>query len=256
MTGPFPPKQSVVGTPISILTFDRVRQILESPRQDRATVVAVCNVHSVMSARRDRGLAEALKAADVATPDGMPLVWGLRAMGHSQEERVYGPEIMRRSILNPDSKLTHFLFGATEETLTRLQASVREQNPSVQIAGAIAPPFRPLTEGEEDAIIDEIRASGATVLWVGLGMPKQELWMHRMTQRLPGMTILGVGAAFDFLAGTKREAPNWMRSHGLEWLYRLIQEPRRLWRRYLWNNPAFLVLLGAQWVGHRLRSNG
>ncbi len=253
----FPPKFPIVGTPISITTFDDVQELLATPRTDRATVVAVCNVHSVMTARQRPELSEALRQADIATPDGMPLVWGLRAFGRNQRERVYGPELMRRALVDQKSTHRHFLFGSTPETLDKLQTVIRRLNPDVHIVGAVAPPFRALTQSEEDEVLEEIRRSGASVIWVGLGMPKQELWTYRVKNRLPGVTLLGVGAAFDFLAGTKSQAPSWMRDSGLEWLHRLLQEPRRLWRRYLWNNPAFLVLLALQVVKERgLRRRG
>jgi N-acetylglucosaminyldiphosphoundecaprenol N-acetyl-beta-D-mannosaminyltransferase len=242
----FPLKHPIVGTPISLTMFDEVRALLSRPRTDRATVIALCNVHSVMEARRDPRLARALEDADIATPDGMPLVWGLRALGHPQPERVYGEGLMRRILADEDAPHSHFLFGATPEILEKLEAAARRLNPNVRIAGSIAPPFRPLTDEEQASVLDEIRQSRATVVWVGLGMPKQELWMHQAKRELPGMTLIGVGAAFDFLAGTKKPAPPWMRERGLEWFYRFMQEPRRLWRRYLWNNPAFLLLLGLQ----------
>jgi N-acetylglucosaminyldiphosphoundecaprenol N-acetyl-beta-D-mannosaminyltransferase len=242
----FPPKHPIIGTPISITTFDDVQALMATPRTDRATVVAVCNVHSVMTARRQAELSQALRQADIATPDGMPLVWALRALGHNQRERVYGPELMRRALVDKQSKHRHFFFGSSSETLDKLLAAIRRLNPDVHIVGAIAPPFRALTQSEEDEVLDEIRRSGTKVVWVGLGMRKQELWMHRVKDRLPGVTLLGVGAAFDFLAGTTKQAPSWMQSSGLEWIYRLRQEPRRLWRRYLWNNPAFLLLVGLQ----------
>lgn len=242
----FPPKLPIVGTPISITTYDEVQELLATPLTDRATVVAVCNVHSVMTARRQPALSEALRQADIATPDGMPLVWGLRAFGRKQRGRVYGPDLMHYALVDQESTHRHFFFGSTPETLDKLQAVIRRLNPDVQMVGAVAPPFRALTQSEEDEVLEEIRRSGASVIWVGLGMPKQELWMYRVKDSLPGVTLLGVGAAFDFLAGTKRQAPSWMQKSGLEWLYRLLQEPRRLWRRYLWNNPAFLVLLALQ----------
>lgn len=255
MTPEFPAKQPIVGTPISVTTFAEVREKLRTPIRNRATVVAVCNVHSVMSARSDPELAQALGSADIATPDGMPLVWGLRALGHHQPERVYGPGLMRYVIADDDAEHSHFLFGSTPETLTELQTAISRLNPSIRIAGAVAPPFRPLTSSEDRDVTRKIEASGADVVWVGLGMPKQELWMHRVRERLPGTTLIGVGAAFDFLAGVKTQAPHWMQDSGLEWLFRLMQEPRRLWRRYLWHNPAYLGLLAQQLFRHRFQGS-
>ncbi len=249
-----PSKAHVVGTPISMTSYDEVLDALASPPPDRALTVAVCNVHSVMSARKDPALRTALDEADVATPDGVPLVWAIRWTADPAQERVYGPELMVRSLAaSGTTGWRHYLYGSTPETLAALEATITERAPDASIVGVESPPFRELTEAEEEAVASRIRQSGADVVWVGLGMPKQELWMHRMAPRLPGVAVLGVGAAFDFIAGTKRQAPAWMQRAGLEWLFRLAEEPRRLWRRYLWNNPAYLILLGRQVLATRLR---
>ncbi|MDJ0952878.1 MAG: WecB/TagA/CpsF family glycosyltransferase [Acidimicrobiia bacterium] len=247
----FPDKAPVVGIPISVTSYDDVIEKLTNRPSDGATVVAVCNVHSVMSARRDPELREAIAAAEIATPDGVPIVWGLRATVRSEQERVYGPELMRKAFVD-NVGWKHYLYGSTPETLAQLQAKLAEIAPQAEIVGAFSPPFRDMTPDESDEAMEAIRASGADVVWVGLGMPKQELWMHRIRPELPGIALLGVGAAFDFLAGTKKQAPAWMQKAGLEWLFRLIQEPRRLWRRYIWNNPAYAVLLSMQVVRHKL----
>lgn len=252
--GDLPVRANVLGTHISLTGYGEVAQVLATSRSDRARVVAVCNVHSVMSARRDRALAAALDEADIATPDGMPLVWALRALARPGQNRVYGPELMHRALisgLTPGWK--HFLYGTTQDTLDRLQRAIHHLAPGAVLVGTIAPPFRPLTPEEEDDVVATIRRSGAQIVWVGLGMPKQELWMHGVRHRLPGVTLVGVGAAFDILAGTVRQAPPWMQRSGLEWLFRISQEPVRLWRRYLWNNPAFLGLLGIELIRHRAR---
>jgi N-acetylglucosaminyldiphosphoundecaprenol N-acetyl-beta-D-mannosaminyltransferase len=239
-----PEKAPVVGTPISITSYEEVIAAIVERSPDRALSVAVCNVHSVMSARRDPRLRAALVDSDIATPDGMPLVWALRWTVRPDQQRVYGPELMRRALTS--TTLNHYLYGATPETLEALITRIADIAPNARIAGQYSPPFRALTEEESASIEDVIRQSGADVVWVGLGMPKQELWMADVRDRLPGFALVGVGAAFDFLAGTKRQAPSWMQRAGLEWLFRLIQEPRRLWRRYLWNNPAFMLLLARQ----------
>lgn len=242
----YPPKVDVVGTSISMTSYDEVAEALRRHRSDRACIVAVCNVHSVMSARRDSTLRQALDHADIATPDGMPLVWAIRRLHGASQDRVYGPTLMRRVLSDREDGLTHFLYGSSPSTVALLVKAIESQYPEALVAGSIAPPFRPLTEGEIEGHLDEIRASGADVVWVGLGMPKQEIWMHRAAGALPGSTLIGVGAAFDFLAGTISQAPDWIQRCGLEWLYRLLQEPKRLWRRYAWNNPSFLVLLAIQ----------
>lgn len=249
-------KVAILGTPISQTSYAEVLRVLDEPAGERGRVVAFCNVHSVMTARKDPRVHRALAEADVATPDGMPLVWVLRRRGNPNQPRVYGPDLMELALAHGvELGWRHFFFGATPETLERLTASAEDLAPGVQIVGTLAPPYRPLTASEEDQIVDAVRSSGANLLWVGLGMPKQELWMHHIRDRLPGVTLLGVGAAFDLLSGTVPQAPDWIQDRGLEWAYRLWREPRRLWRRYLFNNPAFAVLAGAEVVRDRRRAH-
>jgi N-acetylglucosaminyldiphosphoundecaprenol N-acetyl-beta-D-mannosaminyltransferase len=244
---PFPAKAPVVGIPISVTSYEGVLGAISDRPRDKGLSVAVCNVHSVMSARRNQALRSAIAGAEIATPDGVPLVWGLRWTGQPDQERVYGPELMRLALVE-SARLgwKHYIYGSSPETLSRLTAAIDDFAPEAEIVGAVSPPFRELSAGEEQETLDAIAASQADVVWVGLGMPKQELWMHRVKDRLPGVALLGVGAAFDFLAGTVKQAPPWMQRSGLEWLYRLIQEPRRLWRRYIWNNPGYVLLLAWQ----------
>lgn len=249
-----PPKTDVLGIPISMVTTEEVVRILASPPRDRAAVIAVCNVHSVMSARHDPELYAAISGATVATPDGMPLVWAIRATRSTDQTRVAGPDFILDALKDGvQTGLRHFFYGTTAETLSSLRAAVHRLDERIEIAGMLAPPFGPVTD--EMIVRDTVAIAEAApnVVWVGLGMPKQELWMARAAQRLPGTTLVGVGAAFDFLAGNQPRAPLWMQRAGLEWLYRLAHEPRRLWRRYAWNNPAFLVLLARQVVRDRLR---
>ncbi|MGH3666007.1 MAG: WecB/TagA/CpsF family glycosyltransferase [Egibacteraceae bacterium] len=242
-----PDKVPVVGLPVSATSDSEVLGLVGAPPSDRALVVAFCNVHSAMSARRDPELAAILAEADIAAPDGMPLAWGLRALLGRDQPRVYGPRFMRLALQHGVSRQwRHYFYGATAETLAELRAAAESFAPGVWIVGCHAPPFRTLTPEEDAEDAARIAASGADLVWVGLGMPKQERWMAKMRGQLPGVTLLGVGAAFDLLSGRIPEAPEWMRRRGLEWLFRLSREPRRLWRRYLWNNPAYLVLLGLQ----------
>lgn len=249
----FPRKTNVVGTAISMTSYSEVIEKLDQRPTDRATVVAVCTVHSVMSARRSPLLAEALAAADINTSDGVPLVWAIRWTARPEQERVYGPELTRRAISQTvDKGWRHYFYGSTPETLAALEKAVLESDPDAQIVGSCSPPFRSLSQEETDEIIADIKAVGTDVVWVGLGMPKQELWMHEVQAELPGIALVGVGAAFDFIAGTKKEAPPWIQRSGLEWLFRLWEEPRRLWRRYIFNNPAFVVLLAKQIAFQRL----
>ncbi|MGI9584223.1 MAG: WecB/TagA/CpsF family glycosyltransferase [Acidimicrobiia bacterium] len=233
-------------------SYDEVTAAIEDRPADVATVVAVCNVHSVMTARTNGRVAEALGSAEIATSDGVPLVWAIRWTARPEQQRVYGPELMRRTIAgSADSGLTHFFYGSTPETLEALSDSFAKIAPEAAVVGSYSPPFRAMTDDEHSEVMQTIRDSGADVVWVGLGMPKQELWMHSVRSELPGVALVGVGAAFDFIAGTKKEAPAWIQRAGLEWLFRLGQEPRRLWRRYLFNNPLFVLLLARQIVGSR-----
>ncbi len=245
----------VIGTRVDITSY---ASVLDSLHEDypgsRGRTYAFCNVHSVMTARRDPAVRRALAEADFCTPDGMPLVWVLRRRGAPNQNRVYGPDLMEQALQHGvELGWRHFLLGATPETLYRLAERARTLAPDVRIVGTYSPPFRPMTPEEESDVLDTIRASGANIVWIGLGMPKQELWMARVRAQLPGIHLLAVGAAFDLISGTVRQAPDWMQDHGLEWVYRLWREPRRLWRRYLFNNPAFAVLATAETVGTQLR---
>ncbi len=254
-TNVFPPKQDVVGTGISLMSFDELAPAFESRPTDRATVVTITNVHAVMSARRDGELRAALDIADITTPDGMPIAWALRSMGNPDQERLHGTKVTATTLqAGLERGWRHFFYGSTDETLAALQDELRTNYPGIEIAGAMSPPFRALTPEEDDEIVAEIMATNPDFVWVGLGMPKQEKWMAANRLRYPGVVVVGIGAAFDFIAGTKEEGPPWMQRAGLEWLFRLASEPRRLWRRYIFNNPGYLLLWGKQLLGWKLRN--
>ncbi len=212
--------------------------------------ICVTGVHGVMESYRDPDLRAVHNAAGLVTPDGMPLVWLSRLRGFRHVRRVYGPDLMlavcRRSIA---AGYRHFFYGGTQETLRALEASLLRRFPGLRIAGSLAPPFRPLTEEEDAQITSRIRAAQPDILWVGLSTPKQERWMASHVGPIGAPVMAGVGAAFDFHAGRKPQAPVWMRQSGLEWLFRLATEPRRLWRRYLVNNPMFIWLVLLQAAG-------
>jgi N-acetylglucosaminyldiphosphoundecaprenol N-acetyl-beta-D-mannosaminyltransferase len=246
-----PAKVDILGTGISAVTLaEASRLILNSPQQ--GLVVAVANVHSVMSARRSNELARALSHADVVTPDGMPLVWAHRALGVQSPERVDGLRLFRSTVeAGLPAGARHYFYGSSPEILALMRTRLRETYPDLQIAGMTSPPFRELSAEQRAAHTATIRASHPTVVWIGLGMPKQELWMEQGRADLPDIALVGVGAVFDWVAGTVSKAPTWMQGAGLEWLYRLVQDPRRLWRRYAWNNPAFLILLARQVLRQR-----
>jgi N-acetylglucosaminyldiphosphoundecaprenol N-acetyl-beta-D-mannosaminyltransferase len=200
-----------------------------------------------------------MDTANLVTTDGMPLVWALRLMGLKNASRVYGPTLTEKILETVAvSGVPVGFYGSSQESLDRLQARLRERWPRLNIAYAYSPPYRPLTPEEDSDVTASIQASGARILFVSLGCPKHELfaWNHYRKLNMP---ILAVGAAFDFLAGMKPQAPAWMQAIGLEWFFRLLSEPRRLWRRYLLMNPVFVFLFAAQLTGlrrfHPLRAN-
>jgi N-acetylglucosaminyldiphosphoundecaprenol N-acetyl-beta-D-mannosaminyltransferase len=214
------------------------------------------SVHGLITARDDMRVRRILNGADIVAPDGMPVVWALRSFGFKDQTRVYGPTAMYR-ICGRAAEIGHriFLYGGTEESLAELRRRLLVGFPALQIAGAYAPPFRPLTEGEDQRVVAMIRESDADLVFVGISTPKQERWMDEHRERLPGVVLAGVGAAFDFHAGRVRQAPAWMQRHGMEWLFRLAMEPSRLWRRYLLVTPRFLPLWAAQWAASVCRGN-
>ena len=212
-------------------------------------------VGSLMNARRDPAARAALNAATMTLPDGKPVVWALRSLGEEIEYRVYGPDLMLKACERSLTTGTpHFLYGGRDGAATKaLQESLRKRFPGLWIAGSWTPPFRELTETERAGVAEQINASGAEIVWVGIGSPRQELWMQRMRPLLRAPVLVGVGAAFDFHAGLVRQAPKWMGDRGLEWAYRLAREPGRLGPRYLRDNPAFVAAFARQWARERRR---
>jgi N-acetylglucosaminyldiphosphoundecaprenol N-acetyl-beta-D-mannosaminyltransferase len=213
--------------------------------------VCVANVDSVMSCRRNERMMSALNSSFLTVPDGMPLVWAGRYLGYPIRERVAGPDLMLDLIrISEQEGFTHYFYGSSEEVLTVLEKKLRERFPGIKIVGALAPPFRAITSEEDREIVETINAAGPDILWVGLGAPKQELWMADHHGRLKVPVMIGVGAAFDFHAGSKKRAPLWMQKSGLEWAWRLSQEPGRLWRRYLIDDlPFFWFILKQKYLG-------
>lgn len=231
---------------------DATRRILGWAVQRDSRYVCVANVHMAMEVYDSREFAEVVNQADLVTPDGMPLVWALRWFGVRSATRVYGPTLMLHVCkAAAENCIPIGLYGGTEASLTDFTKFLQSQFPDIQIACQIAPPFRSITPAEEDSYRQEMIDSGAQILFVGIGCPKQEYWMSRQIDRLPAV-MLGVGAAFDFHSGRVKQAPAWMQRSGLEWLFRLIQEPGRLWKRYAYNNPRFMIFLGWQWLIQRL----
>jgi N-acetylglucosaminyldiphosphoundecaprenol N-acetyl-beta-D-mannosaminyltransferase len=206
--------------------------------------VCITGVHGVMESHRDPDLRCIHDEAGLVTPDGVPLVWLGRLQGARQIERVYGPDLMAEAFARSEhTGWRHFLFGASPETLARLESRLSARFPHANIVGSHSPPFRTMTSAEEDELAELIGEVRPDILWVGLGTPKQERWMADHLTRLQVPVLVGVGAAFDFHAGVKRQAPRFLQRAGLEWLFRLATEPRRLGPRYLRNNPAFVWLV-------------
>jgi N-acetylglucosaminyldiphosphoundecaprenol N-acetyl-beta-D-mannosaminyltransferase len=220
--------------------------ILELAEAGAGGLVCVATVHMVMEAFDAPDFQRSVNAADLVTPDGVPLVWLLRRLGLPETRRVYGPTLMQLVCRRAEEGgLPIGLYGGSAQVLAKLEQQLAARHPLLRIAFAASPPFRPETEAEAASTVQAIEASGARILFVGLGCPKQERWMAAHREELP-CVMLGVGAAFDFLAGAKRQAPGWLQRAGLEWLFRLASEPRRLWRRYLIQNPRFVYHLARE----------
>lgn len=213
--------------------------------------ICICNVHSVVTTTQDIEFKIAVNNADLATPDGAPIAWALRRLGHHAQERINGPDLMLK-YLSVAEKLGQvpFFYGSTPETLGKLRSALSEQFPNLQIGGMYSPPFRALTPEEDADVVDMINNSGANVVFVGLGCPKQEKWMADHRGQINAVMI-GVGAAFDYHSGEIKRAPLWWQQHGLEWLYRLGSEPRRLFMRYAITNSLFIVGIARQFVTRR-----
>ncbi len=244
-------KVNVLGVGVNNTTIpqavDEIGRLLES---GGTHYICVSNVHTVMMCQSDEEYRRIHNAAAMVTPDGRPLGWLQTWRGFPQRERVYGPDLMlaccERSV---DAGWKHFFYGGKEGVPEKLKETLTARFPGLEVVGCYSPPFRPPTPEEDEAEVRMINESGADLVWVGLGAPKQELWMGRHAGRVHAPVMLGVGAAFDFHTGTVKQAPKWMQRHGLEWLFRLCVEPRRMWRRYIYNNPMFLVLAACQLLG-------
>lgn len=226
-------------------------QILHWTSAKESRYVCVANSHVIMEAHDSSEFRAAVNAADMVTPDGMPLVWVLRLEGYNLPDRVYGPSLMRVLLHEAARRAIPIgFYGSTAGVVDRLGRVSVERNPGLDVAFQHSPPFRDLSSAEDQEICRQINQSGARLLFVGLGCPKQEKWMAAHRGRIQAVMI-GVGAAFDFLAGTKPQAPMWMQAAGLEWLFRLAHEPRRLWKRYIIQNPRFAFLATAELLRSR-----
>jgi len=241
--------RDILGIPFAMTDYGVTMEVMDAmvERRERGYVCAVA-VHALMVSQTDPEMRSAVSGSTLTVPDGMPVVWAANMLGEHLPDRVYGPELMRR-YCNRCAERAHrvWLYGGRDQgSLVQLALSMRRSHADIKIVGGYSPPFRELAIEEEDSIIDEINAAKPDVLWVGTGVPKQEKWMARMRDRLEVPVMCAVGAAFDFHAGRISQAPSWMQERGLEWTYRIAQEPRRLLPRYLYYNPGFLIAFARQ----------
>ncbi len=251
-----PTSVDVFGVPLSLTDYDDTMDWIDASIAHREKgYVCVAATHTIMVCGEDEELREAVLGASITVPDGQPLVWAMNALGGDLERRVYGPELMARYCERAAQTGTRmYLYGGRNQgALVQLALNLRHRFPGVKIVGGYSPPYRDLSEEEEDAIVAEMNNSRADVIWIGVGVPKQEKWMAAMRERLDAPVLIGVGAAFDFHAGLVPQAPQWMQSAGLEWSFRLAHEPRRLWRRYARYNPRFVAGFARQYVHHRMQ---
>lgn len=249
----------ILGVPLAVTDYERTLDWIDAAVALGAReYLCVAAVHTVMESREDAALRDAVDGAAFTVPDGQPLAWALRKLGHDIDARVYGPELMDRACARAArSGQRFYLYGGRDEkALAQLAANLLDRHPGLQLAGGWSPPHRQLSDAELDEVAARIDAARPDVVWVGIGVPKQEKWMAAMRPRLRAPVLVGVGAAFDFHAGLIPQAPAWMQQRGLEWLFRLAQEPRRLWKRYARHNPRFVAGFARQWASHRRERPG
>lgn len=228
---------------------DATRCILELVTNHAKGYVCVANVHMLMEAHDSKSFQDMVNRADLVVPDGMPLIWLMRLKGQKGQQRVYGPTLMLK-LLDAASheNIPVGFYGGTPEVLDILIEKMQLRYPGLNVGYSFSPPFSEMSDEEDEKLVERINGSDAGILFVGLGCPKQEIWMADHREKINAVMI-GVGAAFDFNAGAKRQAPVWMQRVGLEWLFRFLTEPRRLWKRYLYHNPRFIVLAFADLMG-------
>jgi N-acetylglucosaminyldiphosphoundecaprenol N-acetyl-beta-D-mannosaminyltransferase len=241
-------RPEILGVQVSIKNLtDAVETIERWIHEGDRNYVCVTGAHGLMESRHDERLRDIHSRAGLVTPDGMPLVWLARLLGKSRTERVCGRDLMRKlTAVSALRGYRQFYYGGAEGVAEKLKQALTTEYPGIAVAGVLCPPFRQLTREEDEVIVDTINAAHPDIVWVGLSTPKQEQWMASHLGWIDAPVMIGVGAAFDFLAGTKRQAPVWMQQNGLEWLFRLCTEPRRLWRRYAYIVPGFAVLAAGE----------
>jgi len=239
---------NILGVGISAINMQEALTVIDGwVERDERHYVCVCPVHSIMECRRSEEVRRVFNQAGLVTPDGMPVVWVARWSGHPTVDRVYGPDLMLAMLSRRRHR--HFFYGGGPGVAGRLAERMQERFCDLDVAGHYEPPFAPLDQLCSVEAAESINATRPDVVWVGMSSPKQDLWMARMRPLLNAPVLIAVGAAFDFHTGTVRQAPRWMQRSGLEWVFRLVSQPRRLWRRYLVDNPWFLWELALQKTG-------
>jgi N-acetylglucosaminyldiphosphoundecaprenol N-acetyl-beta-D-mannosaminyltransferase len=240
----------VLGMKVSATSYQHASDLIVSwAHQSLSKYVCVATVNNVMESHDSPVFKNLMNQADLVTPDGMPVVWALKCLGRNEATRVYGPDLTPIVLKKAAAEgIPVGFYGAAPLVLKSLVDRVQTLNPMLKVAYAFSPPFRQLSPAEDQDVIGAINESGAKILFVGLNTPKQDFWMAAHRGKVNAVMV-GVGAAFDFIAGSKRQAPRWMMNAGLEWLFRLATEPRRLWKRYFKHNPRFLVFFGMQMLG-------
>jgi N-acetylglucosaminyldiphosphoundecaprenol N-acetyl-beta-D-mannosaminyltransferase len=248
-----PQRCNVLGVGISAVNLDSATALINRWITNREhQYVCITGVHGVMESQSNKTLKHIHNQAGMVTPDGMPMVWLNKLAGNHDVTRVYGPDLMLKVCREGlERGLRHYFYGGGEGVATLLAATLQSRLPGLNVVGTCCPPFRKMTEAEDAKVISEINGTNADVIWVGLSTPKQEFWMSSHLNRINAPVMIGVGAAFDFHAGLKSQAPAFMQKSGLEWLFRLCTEPRRLWKRYLKNNPLFVLYLLLSKLGLR-----
>ena len=240
-----PQRIPILDVKVSAVNLDSACAVIDQYIQTKNQgYVCVAPVSTIVSCQENQEYKNVVNSAMMVTPDGMPIVWIARALGYKKVRRTYGPDLTLAVCgYGQDKGYRHFFYGGTAQVCQKLETVLKEKFPRINIAGSYAPPFRDLSEDEEEKVTRMINRAQPDVLWVGLGSPKQDFWMKRTRVKLNVPVTIGVGAAFDFLSGAKRQAPRWMQRCGLEWIFRLGCEPRRLWRRYLIGNSKFIYFL-------------
>jgi len=249
-------KFCVLGVKISAIDMnDACSVVNEAILKRQKSYICVCPVSTIMECRRNEKVLTSVNSADLATPDGMAVVWIGKMRGNKNIRRVYGPELMQNICgISVVKKYRNYFYGSSLDVLSKLKEKLSRKYPGLIISGIFSPPFRQLTKEEDGKIAEEINRCNPDIVWVGLGSPKQDLWMYEHRDKINAPLMIGVGAAFDFLAGTKPQAPRWIRDNGFEWLFRLATEPKRLWRRYLINNFLFIYYVGIETVSRPIKS--